>query len=98
MSRITILDLSFCESEISGSSQIQGGIGITVYSPTGTWSVSADSAHSHSHYTNHFFDKETGSYGYVVAAQFSGAVAGAAAGAASDGTQYASSYSGTTAY
>ncbi len=91
MSRITIVDLSFCESEISGSSQIQGGI--TVYSPTGAWSVSSDSAHSEGYYTDYFFDKKTGNYGYVIAAQVSGAVAGATAGALSDGTKYASAYS-----
>lgn len=97
MSRITILDLSFCESEISGSSQIQGGIGITVNSPTGAWSVSASSAHSQGYYTDYFFDKETGSYGYVIGAYVSGAVAGAVAGAVSDGTQYVSSYSSASA-
>lgn len=97
MGRITILDLSFCESEISGSSQVLGGI--TVYSSTGAgvWSASADWDHSRSYYTDYSIDKETGSYSYVVAAQFSGAVAGGVAGAVSDGTQYASSYSSASA-
>ncbi|MEB3181909.1 MAG: hypothetical protein VKL59_23175 [Nostocaceae cyanobacterium] len=91
MSRLKIVDLSFCETEFSSNSQVIGGI--TVYSPTGSWSASYGSAKSAGYYTDHFFDKTTGNYGYLVIAHTDGAVGGAIAGALGDGTNYASSYS-----
>lgn len=93
MSRLQILDLSFCDSELPNNIQVQGGVNITISSSTGTWSASSGSGVSRSYYTGYFFDKTTGNYGYVMSAKVDGAVAGAVSGALGDGTKYASSYS-----
>lgn len=96
MSQLKIVDLSFCESQLPSNSEVQGGRGISVSSPTGrsSWSASADSAHDAGYSTGYFFDRSSGAFGYYVGAFVAGAVAGAAAGALADGGTFASSYSG----
>ncbi|MBD2740554.1 hypothetical protein [Coleofasciculus sp. FACHB-1120] len=96
MSQLKIDDLSFCENQLSSNSEVQGGRGITVSSPSGrsSWSASADSAHSAGYFTDSFFDKSTGNFGYVIGAGYSASVSGAAAGALADGSTYASSFAG----
>ncbi len=93
MSRLQILDLSFCDSELPNNIQVQGGVNITISSSTGAWSASSGSDVSRSYYTGYVIDKKTGNYGYVVSAKVDGALAGAVSGALGDGTKYASSYS-----
>jgi len=93
MCQLTIVDLNFCESELSSNSEVQGGASISVTSPTGSWSASANDAHSSGYYTAYFFDKSTGDYGYVVAATDNSSVAGALAGAVSyGGSTHAATY------
>jgi len=95
MSLLKIVDLSFCESQLPSHSKVQGGWSISVSSPGGrsSWSASADSAHSSGYFTDFYFDRSTGAYGYVVGAFVAGSVAGAVAGALSDGSTFASSFS-----
>ena len=94
MSQLKIVDLNFCEAALDDS-EVQGGLGISVSSPTGksSWSVSADSAHSAGYFTTFFFDKSSGDFGFIVAGGVAGAVAGAAAGALADGSTYANAFS-----
>lgn len=94
MSQLRIADLNFCESALPTNSEVRGGLGVTVYSPTGAYSTSADSAHSSGYFTGFYFDRSTGSAGYVVSAGYSAGVAAALAGAIADGPTYASTYTG----
>ncbi|WP_017721442.1 hypothetical protein [Kamptonema formosum] len=94
MSHLTIVDLSFCESAIPTNREVRGGLGVTVYSPRGAYSTSANSAHSSGYFTGYYFDRSTGSVGYVVSAGHSAGVAAAVAGAIADGSTYAGTYTG----
>ncbi|MBV9387380.1 MAG: hypothetical protein JOZ78_13235 [Chroococcidiopsidaceae cyanobacterium CP_BM_ER_R8_30] len=85
MGQLAIVDLNFRENELPSNSKVQGGGSISVTSPTGSWSASANDAHSEGYYTAYFFDKSTGNYGYVVEANDNSSFAGALAGAVSYG-------------
>jgi hypothetical protein len=95
MSQLRIVDLSFCESDISITTEVQGGLGVTVYSPTGAYSTSANSAHSSGYFTAFYFDRNTGKFGYAVSAGYSASVAGAVAGAIADGSTYVGTFTST---
>ncbi len=92
MSELSILDLDFCESQDNRNSEVEGGNGITISSPTGSWSAGASSAHQASYFTGFFFDRSTGNFGYAIGGFVAGSVAGAAAGALSDGSTYAGTF------
>jgi hypothetical protein len=94
MSQLKITDISFLESELSSSNQVQGG-SRTVASVSN--SFSADTFAQYSGYWSVYNDGR----GYRIIANAyadaGGAAAGALSGAASDGTVYTSSYSNATA-
>lgn len=92
MSQLKIVDLSFCDREFPQNREVIGGRGITIISPTGAWSASADWSHNSGYATGHYFDRSTGAFSYFVAAGVTGSMAGAVAGALSDGSYYASTY------
>ncbi len=85
MSTLTICDLSFCETEFDSNSQIQGGEGITVSGPYGTWSSSNNSATSSGYYAAYSVNPQNGLITSTIASNVQGSVAGAIAGAISDG-------------
>ncbi|MBF2065799.1 MAG: hypothetical protein IGS39_15460 [Calothrix sp. C42_A2020_038] len=99
MSRLKIVDLSFLETELSQSGEVQGGIS-TFYQPVGSVSTSFDAAFNASYFGN--WSVYQIGRGYVVEASIygsaSGASAGATAGATSDGTHFATSYARSTSY
>jgi hypothetical protein len=90
MSRLKIVDLSFFESELSNSSEIQGG-----YQPVASVSNSFSTANFAGYFGNWSISKD-GNGGYSIAANINaaagGAIAGAVSGAASDGSVFASSF------
>ncbi|MDF5731313.1 MAG: hypothetical protein PUP92_25755 [Rhizonema sp. PD38] len=90
MSTLTIGDLSFCETELDSNSQIQGGDGITVYSPYGAWSSSNNSATSSGYYAAYSVNRQNGLITSTITDNIQGSAAGSVAGAISDGgTKYA---------
>ncbi|MBW4505241.1 MAG: hypothetical protein KME64_01805 [Scytonematopsis contorta HA4267-MV1] len=94
MSQLKITDISFFESELSSSNQVQGG-SRTVASVSNSFS-----ADTYAQYSGSWFAYNDGSGYRIIAntyANAGGAVAGAASGAASDGTVYTSSYANATA-
>ncbi|MBR8836524.1 MAG: hypothetical protein DSM106950_21530 [Stigonema ocellatum SAG 48.90 = DSM 106950] len=94
MSRLTIGDLSFCETELVSNSQVLGGSTITVSSPYGTWSSSYDTAKSSNYYASYSVNRQTGEITSVISSRSEGSVAGSVAGSVSDGaTKYAYSSS-----
>ncbi|HBE16238.1 MAG TPA: hypothetical protein DDW51_01140 [Cyanobacteria bacterium UBA11367] len=90
MSELRILDLDFCESR--ENRKVEGGYGISVSSPTGSWSAGASSAHQSGYFTGFFFDRSTGDFGYAIGGFVAGSVAGAVAGALSDGSTYSGTF------
>lgn len=94
MSTLTICDLSFCETELDSTSQIQGGDGITVSGPYGTWSSNSSSANSSGYYAAYVVNRGNGLITSTIVSNVQGSAAGAIAGAISDnGTKYAFSSS-----
>jgi hypothetical protein len=93
MNQLKIVDLDFCESNLSRD-RVEGGI--SVVSPTGSWSTAHGSAHNSGRYVKHSASR-SGGFEYEVAGWASGAVAGAVSGATSDGTKYTSSYASASA-
>lgn len=97
MSALTICDLSFCETELDSNSQIQGGDGITVYSPYGAWSSSNNSATSNGYYASYSVNRQNGLITSTITDNVQGSIAGSIAGAISDnGTKYV--YTSSSAY
>jgi hypothetical protein len=90
MSRLKIVDLSFFESELSNSSEVQGG-----YQPVASVSSSFSTANFAGYYGDWSIYKDS-SGGYSIVANIytgvGGAIAGAVSGAVSDGSVYAASY------
>ncbi len=94
MSQLTIADLNFCDNEIPNEREVKGGI--TVYSPTGSFSTDTSVSKSSRYSVGYYVNPNTGAYSYSINYSYAGAVAGAAAGSASDG--YGRVYSYATAY
>ena len=92
MSKLRIVDLSFCESDIPINTEVRGGLGATIYSPAGVYSTSAESERISSYFTAFYFDRNTGYFGYGVSAEYSASVAGAVAGAIADGSTYVGTF------
>ncbi len=92
MSRLTIVDLSFCD-EFPDISSVQGGVAASV-------STSFQAANSAQYYGNWSIIKSPSGYGIVanISATAAGSAAGATAGAASDGSAYSNSFARATAY
>ncbi|MCA1991025.1 MAG: hypothetical protein LDL41_03115 [Coleofasciculus sp. S288] len=71
MSQLSIVDLSFCESQRFGSNQVSGGvvIGVTIYSPSPTFPIFAGSSSrtvSSTDYfleESYFFNDSSGTFG-----------------------------------
>lgn len=71
MSQLSIVDLSFCESQSSGNSQVLGGVGVgvTIFSPSPTFPTFAGSSSSTVSSTDYFleesyfFNDSTGTFG-----------------------------------
>ncbi len=59
MSQLKIVDLSFCESQCSGNSQVSGGVGVgvTIYTPSPTFPTIAGSSSSAVSSTDYFFEE-----------------------------------------
>jgi hypothetical protein len=87
MRRLTIVDLSFCETELVDNTQVIGGAGttITVSSPYDTWSSSYDTAKSSGYSASYYIDPVTGQITTQIGGVAEGSVAGAVAGVISDG-------------
>ncbi|RUS96250.1 hypothetical protein DSM106972_087920 [Dulcicalothrix desertica PCC 7102] len=100
MNKLKIADLSFCETELSNSGEVQGGAG-AYYQPVGSVSTSFSADNSAGYYGNWGVYRDTYG-GYIITANVygsvGGAAAGAASGAASDGTHYASSSAQASTY
>lgn len=94
MSRLKVVDLSFCETELPSDTQVHGGlqVGLSITSPTGSASSYAASNSDSGYNVSYFFDPATGKYSYSVGYGYKYAVAGAVAGAAGNGSTYATSY------
>ncbi len=88
MSRLRVLNLSFCDTELSENSSIQGGGGFTSISPYGAVSVSHDEK-----YSAHWYADSNNVY-----AQYGSAVASAVAYAAGTGTFKVSSSAAAKSY
>lgn len=92
MNQLKIVDLSFLETELSNSSEVQGGIGF--FQPVGSVSNSYNAANT-AGYSGNWLVFQVPSGGYAITANVSGfsggAFSGAIAGAASDGTQFTAS-------
>ena len=100
MSQLTIVDLSFCDSESPSHREVKGGLsfGVSVSNPTGSFATSASSDSSSGYSVSYSFNPTTGAYGYSIRYGYAGVVAGAASGAASDGYRYTTAYTGAIAY
>lgn len=100
MNQLKIVDLSFLETELSDSGEVQGVTG-GFYQPVSSVSTSYTGANTAGYFGNWAISKDPYG-GYTIAANVygyaGGAVAGAIAGAVSDGTQYTTSYAGASAY
>ena len=91
MSRLKISDLSFCETELSSDSQVQGGFGFTFYFPKRkllTTITNPDADYT----TKYFGDEKAGKYGYVVSDKLGKVVAGTEFGVLDNGGIYSTSF------
>ena len=91
MSRLKIYDLSFCDTELSTNSQVEGGLKFTFCFPklkllTTIKNPDAD------YTTEYFGDEKTGNYGYVVSDKLGKFFAGAAFGTLDNGVRYSTSF------
>lgn len=100
MNRLKIVDLSFLETELSNSGEVQGGTG-AIFQPVASVSTSYNGANTAGYFGSWAIYKDAYG-GYTIAANVygyaGGAVAGAIAGAASDGTQFTTSSAQAKAY
>ncbi|MBP5971472.1 hypothetical protein HW132_01655 [Brasilonema sp. CT11] len=95
MSGLKIVDLSFCETELSSNTQVHGGLQVVQQSfstPTSSVSTYAASDSDSGYNVSYSFNPATGKYSYSIDYGYKYAVAGAAAGAAANGPTYTTSY------
>jgi len=91
MSRLKISDLSFCDSELSTNSQVEGGLKFTFYFPKLkllTTIKNPDAGYT----TEYFGDEKTGNYGYIVSDKGGKFFAGTAFGTLDNGGRYSASF------
>jgi len=91
MSRLKIYDLSFCDTELSTNSQVEGGLKFTFYFPKLkllTTIKNPDMGYT----TEYFGDEKTGNYGYVVSDKLGKFLAGAAFGTLDNGVRFTTSF------
>jgi hypothetical protein len=100
MSRLKVVDLSFCETELPSDTQVHGGLQVVQQSfstPTGSVSTYAASDFGSGQNVSYFFNPATGKYGYTIDYGYKYAVAAAAAGSAANGSTYTTSYASASA-
>jgi hypothetical protein len=91
MSRLKISDLSFCDTEVSSNSQVEGGLELTLYLPKTNLLTTIKNPDA-DYTTEYFGDEKTGNYGYVVSDKLGKFFAGAAFGTLDNGVRYTTSF------
>ena len=91
MSRLKIYDLSFCETELSSNSQVEGGFKFTFYFPKPKLLTTIKNPDA-DYTTEYFGDQKTGNYGYVVSDKLGKFFAGAEFGTLDNGGMYTTSF------
>ncbi|MFW5765630.1 MAG: hypothetical protein ACOC07_15795 [Coleofasciculus sp.] len=97
MRQLAIIDLNFYEDKSFSNRDVKGsGIGISVWSPTGSFSASADWSQSSGYSTGYNINRADRTISYYVGFGYDYAVAGAVAGSTSDGSYTSTTFVGAT--